>query len=344
MLRRSGARSLRVFLVLSARGRSVRALVAMAASLSLLSCYDPLPVPRIEPTLDGWAQPYEGVSGLRIHAFRTGAVRSLEGAAFAGGSWTSVIDMGAWAFVIEHPTAGLVVFDTGLAQRARTEPEHYVGKLGALLGLLDVPPGAGLAEQMRAAGLDPGDVTRVVLSHVHFDHTGGVPDFPNATVWIGAAEKLWVETGVSASDFVDLDPLVGMPRWQAVDFTAEKPLATLLGAHDLMGDGSLLVVDLSGHTPGSMGLIVRAAGSPVLLTGDAAWTEKSWRWPARPVMAADMALWWEQAWRMKKFAMLEPRLVVVPGHDDMAVAAVAIPTFVAHDAPGMAPKVAAEQP
>lgn len=327
-----------MLLVLSARARSVRGLLALAASLSLLSCQEPLPVPRIEPTLDAWTQPYAGTPGVRIHAFRTGAVRSLEGAAFAGGSWTSVVGMGAWAFVIEHPTAGLVVFDTGLAQRARTEPEHYVGKLGAMLGLLDVPPGAGLAEQMRAAGFDPGNVTRVVLSHVHFDHTGGIPDFPNATVTVSAAEKHWVETGLRATDFVDLDPLQGLPRWQAVDFTAEKPLATLLGAHDLLGDGSLLAVDLSGHTPGSTGLLVRTADAPVLLTGDAAWMQQSWRWPARPIAAFDMALWWEQAWRIKKFAMLEPRLVVVPGHDDLAVAAIGLPSFVAHDAPGMPPK------
>ena len=77
---------------------------------------------------------------------------------------------------------------------------------------VDVPPGAGLAEQMRAAGLDPGDVTRVVLSHAHFDHTGGIPDFPNATVTVSAAERHWVETGLRATDFVDLDPLQGMPR------------------------------------------------------------------------------------------------------------------------------------
>lgn len=318
------------------RGRTVPALLALAASLSLLSCQEPLPIPRIESTLDGWAQPYQGTPGLRIHAFRTGAVRSLEGAAFAGGSWTSVVEMGAWAFVIQHPTAGLVVFDTGIAPRAAQDPEHYVGKLGAMLGLLDVPPGAGLAEQMRAAGLDPGDVTRVVLSHAHFDHTGSIPEFPNATVTVSAAERHWVESGLTAMDFVDLDPLQGMPRWEAIDFTAEKPLATLLGAHDLLGDGSLVAVDLSGHTPGSMGLIVRTAEAPVLLTGDAAWTDKSWRWPARPIMAFDMALWWEQAWRMKKFAMLEPRLVVVPGHDDMAVAAITLPAFLAHDAPGVA--------
>ncbi len=323
-----------MLLVLIARGGTCCGLVALAAALCLSACQQPLPIPRIEPTLDGWAQPYQGVPGIKIHAFRTGAVRSVEGAAFAGGSWTSIVEMGAWAFVIEHPTGGLIVFDTGISQRARIEPEHFVGWLGAKLGMLDVPAGVGLAEQMRAAGFDPGDVKLVVISHLHFDHTGGIPDFPNAIVVVSAAEKAWVEHGLGRMDFVDTDVLAGLARWQAVDYQAEKPLATLLAAHDLLGDGSILTVDLSGHTPGSTGMIVRTADAPVLLTGDAAWMEKSWRWPARPITAFDMALWWEQAWRIRKFAMLEPRLVVVPGHDDQAVAAIGIPSFIAHDPPG----------
>ena len=199
--------------------------------------------------------------------------------------------------------------------------------------MIDMPEGATLAAQMRTAGLDPGDVKRVVLSHLHYDHTGGIADFPNATVVISQAEKAWVDGGVSKTDFVDVEALSGMSTWQVVDYRVEKPLATLLAAHDLVGDGSILTVDLSGHTPGSTGLVVRTADAPILLTGDAAWTQKSWRWPARPIWAYDDSLWWEQAWRIKKFALLEPRLVVIPGHDDAAVAAVAIASFVIHEAP-----------
>jgi len=327
-----------VLLVLKPGGRTRILLLSLAASVSLSACQEMLPIPRIEPTLDGWSQPYQGVSGIRIHAFRTGAVRNIEGAVFAGGSWTSVIEMGAWAFVIEHPTAGLTVFDTGLAQRARSEPDHYVGWLGAKLGMLDVPVGAGLAEQMRAAGLNPAEVRRVVLSHLHFDHTGAISDFPNATVVISASEKEWVLHEMTRMDFVDTDALAGIGRWQVVDYAVEKPLATLMAAHDLLGDGSILTIDLSGHTPGSTGMIVRTAEAPVLLTGDAAWTEKSWRWPARPISAWNMQRWLEQAWRIKKFAMLEPHLVVVPGHDDMAVAAIGAASFIAHDPPGAEPR------
>jgi glyoxylase-like metal-dependent hydrolase (beta-lactamase superfamily II) len=321
-----------VLLVLNARVASAPGLAGLMACLLLSSaCHEPLPVPRIDSSLAGWEQPYRGIDGLKVHAFRTGAMRSIEGAAFAGGSWTTTIEMGSWAYVIEHPTEGLVVFDTGLSERARSEPEHYVGWLGARLSMLEVPENAGLAKQMRRVGLDPGDVTRVLLSHVHFDHTGAVADFPNAVVMVSAAEKAWVEGGVRAMDFVDADEVSTLPRWEAIDYASEKPLATFFAARDLFGDGSLHALDLSGHTPGSQGLLIRAPEAPLLLTGDAAWTEKSWRWPARPIMAWDMALWGEQAWRIRKFAMLEPRLLVVPGHDDLAVAGIGIPSFTAHD-------------
>ncbi len=83
----------------------------------------------------------------------------------------------------------------------------------------------------------------------------------------------------------------------------------------MFGDDSIIAVDLSGHTAGSQGLIVKAPGAPVLLTGDAAWTEQSWRFAAPPIDAHDMKLWWEQVWRIKKFASLVPSLIVIPGHD-----------------------------
>lgn len=323
-----------MLLVLKLGARTRVGLVALTVSVAFVACQAPLAIPRLDANLSGWDQPYVGVEGIRVHAFRTGAVRSLEGAVFAGGSWTSVVDMGAWAFVIEHPTKGLIVFDTGMAARASKEPEHYVGWLGAKMRMLDAPGGASLIEQMRSAGLDPAAVTYVVLSHVHFDHTGGVQDFPSAKIVVSAAEKEWIMHGLGKTDFVDLEALDGLSSWQVVDYQAEKPVATLMAAHDLLGDGSILTVDLSGHTPGSTGMVIRAPGAPVLLTGDAAWTEKSWRWPARPIKAADDDRWWEQAWRIKRFAELEPLLVVVPGHDDTAVAAIALPAFVAHAAPG----------
>ncbi|WP_051073716.1 hypothetical protein [Mycobacterium sp. JS623] len=48
-------------------------------------------------------------------------------------------------------------------------------------------------------------------------------------------------------------------------------MLTFSRSHDLFGDGSVFVVDLTGHTPGSVGVLLHTAAGPVLLAGKAAW-------------------------------------------------------------------------
>ena len=49
------------------------------------------------------------------------------------------------------------------------------------------------------------------------------------------------------------------------------PVLTFTRSHDLFGDGSVVLVDLAGHTPGSVGVLLHTSAGPVLLAGDAAW-------------------------------------------------------------------------
>jgi glyoxylase-like metal-dependent hydrolase (beta-lactamase superfamily II) len=41
--------------------------------------------------------------------------------------------------------------------------------------------------------------------------------------------------------------------------------------HDLLGDGSVILVEMAGHTPGSVGVLLRTEKGPVLIAGDTAW-------------------------------------------------------------------------
>jgi glyoxylase-like metal-dependent hydrolase (beta-lactamase superfamily II) len=43
-------------------------------------------------------------------------------------------------------------------------------------------------EVVRLAGVDPGEVTDIIISHAHWDHIGGIDLFPKAAVWIQEAE------------------------------------------------------------------------------------------------------------------------------------------------------------
>lgn len=168
------------------------------------------------------------------------------------------------SYLIEHPK-GLVLYDTNLDPEAVTDPSGTYGPIGEAFGLQFAPEQA-VDEQVRAAGFDPADVDQVVLSHVHFDHTGGLGRFPDAKVVLGEGEMAFSAwpTGSNQGFFrsVDLEPLRGRER-----DILEVPVGV---DHDLFGDGSLVLISTPGHSPGHMSLLVRLeGGASYVLAGDA---------------------------------------------------------------------------
>ena len=297
------------------------------------ACREPIPIPRIDPVLHAWDEPYEGVDGLELHVFDTGTISVPSAIAYRGGSWTERIDLSVPAFVIEHPDGSLVVFDTGLSGRVHDEPERYLGALLRQVASFSMDDGAGLADQMRAAGLDPSHVGYVVVSHLHLDHVGAIGDFPGAALVVARRERAAaLEAGLFHSLSFRPEDWSGVDTWLEVDYDQGSPYATFSAHHDLLGDGSVVLVDLRGHTAGSQGAVVRTAGAPVLLAGDAVAVEQSWRFAARPAIAEEPDQWWEQIWRIKKFADRVPGAVIVPGHDIAALSRIDHVAISLHDA------------
>lgn len=144
------------------------------------------------------------------------------------------------------------------------------GKLRILLdtGAGDALPETGrLAENMRAAGIDPASVDRVLLSHAHPDHTGGAGGFPNARV-IMAREEWCFWTGKPSlprlpDDFRAL--LTGM----VADLLA--PLRERIELVD--GDTEIApgvrLVPAPGHTPGHTAVLAASGGKHLVYAGDA---------------------------------------------------------------------------
>ena len=112
-----------------------------------------------------------------------------------------------------------------------------------------------IRDQLARLGVRPEQVTLVGISHRHDDHTGQLPDFPRATLLIGAGDFETLKARKSDR----------IAPWVSGGGKVEK----LEGDKDVFGDGSVVMLNLPGHTEAHHALLVRLPKTgPVLLSGD----------------------------------------------------------------------------
>lgn len=233
-----------------------------------------------------------------------------------GDRWTLPV----YVYVIEHPTEGVVLIDAGFPKRTGQDAASYPGKRMANTLSLSMEPGSSAVERLGDAGLDPGDVKHIILTHMHPDHVGGIEDFPAAQVWVGPGE--WEdaqEPGLLGKP--DVSPFIDHATVHHLDFGGSAPIGPFDGSKDLFGDGSLVVAPSPGHTAGSISVFANLRSATYLFTGDCAWVERHWADPApksglvRGLLEHDWRLNWSYQWRIHAFAEAHDDVVVVAGHE-----------------------------
>ena len=157
----------------------------------------------------------------------------------------------ASCYLIRHGDRYLL-WDTGLPAAMKGKPIDPKQPMDATVTRT-------IVEQLAAAGIAPGQIGIVGISHYHFDHIGQAATFPQATLLIGRGDYEALKAGAPG---VDAAPLA---RWITGGGKAEP----VSGDKDVFGDGSVVMLDLPGHTPGHHGLLVKLAHrGTVLLSGD----------------------------------------------------------------------------
>lgn len=224
-------------------------------------------------------------------------------------------------FVVEHDD-GLILFDTGPSQSLVTDPGYWPDRVTRLfmrkIFRLHIGPEDTLAIQLERAGYRTADVRTAVLSHLHFDHAGGIGDLPDAELLV--APEAWEHLlGPHAVREAVLRRDLDVPgaRWRQMEFvpTDDPDLAPFTEVHDVTGDGSVLVVPTPGHLPGSVSMLVRrAAAPPVLLIGDLTYSEDLLQRDQVPA-TGDAAVLRESFAKVRALKAHTPDLVVVASHD-----------------------------
>src|SRR5882757_2960022 len=169
------------------------------------------------------------------------------------------------SFVVTHPQATFIV-DPGVCVDAG---KRAVAQLPAFLRPAVRPPDDVVPTVTALLESAVGHLDFALPTHAHWDHVCGLLDLPGLPVHLHRREQDWVMTGPIAPVGGVRDSLHGRTT---VGYDLDgPPVLTFASSHDLFGDGSVVLVDLAGHTPGSVGIVLHTVDGWVLLAGDAAW-------------------------------------------------------------------------
>jgi glyoxylase-like metal-dependent hydrolase (beta-lactamase superfamily II) len=182
---------------------------------------------------------------VRVDRFTTGRVRGKRAARgirrYLPGGWSEET-LPVNVFLVHHPD-GLLLFDTGQTARAAEPGYHQRWHPYLRLARFELGPEDEIGPQLSRAGIDPGDVRWVVLSHLHTDHVGGVGAFPSADVIVSRVE--WERAQGVAGRLRGYVP----QYWPLGRPTLVDP------PFDVAGDGTLVLIPTPGHTPGHVSLV-----------------------------------------------------------------------------------------
>ena len=211
---------------------------------------------------------------MRIHHLNCGTCCPIGGRLFDGTT------DGLFGHIVCHcllleSESGLILIDTGFGVRDVADPHRRLSEFFLRLNNIQLRAEETAVAQVRRLGFDPADVRHIVLTHLDFDHAGGLEDFPNALVHLTAREK-------EVADERRGGAFVGARRyrpgqwdevraWRLYPWGGGEPWFGFEAVRQLEGlPPELLLIPLAGHTWGHAGVAIAEDGGGWLLhAGDA---------------------------------------------------------------------------
>jgi N-acyl homoserine lactone hydrolase len=159
-------------------------------------------------------------------------------------------------YLISHPE-GWVLVDTGLHPALRSDPHSRVGAFETFYANLREDD--DVVSKLKTLDLQPQDIKHVILTHLHFDHAGGLEFLTHATAYVNEREL----------PFAYWPAVYQRGIYTKADFDHPIAWKELSGEYDLFNDRRIIIFPTPGHTPGHQSVMVRLEGGTIILIADA---------------------------------------------------------------------------
>jgi N-acyl homoserine lactone hydrolase len=204
-------------------------------------------------------------------------------------------------YLVKHDDT-YMLWDTGL-------PESSLGASLQSSDTMVASLSRTLKDQFSEIKVSPSSISIIGISHSHWDHTGQAASFPQAKLLMGQAD-------VEAMRKPGSERAKPLEHW----LSGGGALEEITGDKDVFGDGSVIMLDLPGHTPGHHGLLVKLAKTGyVLLSGDVSHFRENYEKEGIPSFNDDRAKSVASLDRFKKIgANLKAVTIIQHEPDDVA--------------------------
>lgn len=207
---------------------------------------------------------------MQVHHLNCGTMCPIGGRLMTG-SDRGAARLVCHCLLIETGQSGLILVDTGLGLRDVRTPTPRLSRFFLTLMRLPLKEEETAVRQIERLGFAARDVRHIVLTHLDFDHAGGIEDFPEATVHVMSPELRAAEErrGMISRGRYRPQQWDEVRHWQRYESGGE-PWFGFPCVRDLKGlPPEVLLIPLIGHTWGHAGVAVQRGDGWLLHAGDA---------------------------------------------------------------------------